>query len=137
MADGKAKSVAGLKVGDRIKTNLQKSPQYRTIHCDGAYGGISPRGYISVTFYNERAVIPRILSREVLNIDEAGSASLGPDQIEESLEGIMRQLEATIVMDINASRDFYTWFGDKVADLEKAVGLPEDERVGKKKDAPA
>lgn len=137
MADDQKGPALNLKVGGRLRTNFQKSPQYRTIHCDGAFGGITPRGYISFTLYNERNVIPRLTSREVLGLPEGGSIELGPDEIEESLEGIMRQLEATVVMDMNTAREFHTWFSDKLANLEQAMGLPEDQRLGQKKDVQA
>lgn len=121
-----------IKAGDYLETNYQKSPQYRTIHCDGAYGGITSRAFISATLFSERNVIPRITQREVRAIKEDGQLSLGPEVFKEGLSGLMRQLEATVVMDINTARDFYVWLGNKVADLEEAAQIPEADRVGRR-----
>lgn len=134
MANDRPKLAYEIEVGDRLNFNYQKSPQYRTIHCDGAHGGITPRGYIAFTLYNERNVIPRTGSREVLSAETSGKFELGEERIDESLGGIMRQLETTIYMDFNTAREFYEWFGNKVHDLEEAYGVPEDQRIGKKRD---
>jgi len=126
--------VADLKKGDRLTINLQKSPQYRSIHCDGAYGGVTGRAYISFTFYNERMTLPRTMTREVLKFDkETGAGELGPEEIGETLGGVMRQLEATIFMDVNAAREFYGWFGEKLLQLEESLGFPKKEWQGRKR----
>ena len=114
---------------DRLQIQYQKSPQYRTIHCDGAYGGLTPRGYLSFTIYNERNTLPRRTSRTIERGPDGTPSSMGPEQVEETLGGIMRQLEATVVMDVNAAREFYTWFTTKLRDLEAGLGIPEAERV--------
>ena len=36
-----------------------KSQTYATYHVDGAYGGLTPRGLVSVALYNERFPIPK------------------------------------------------------------------------------
>ena len=113
---------------DSITFHYQKSPDYRTVHVDGAHGGVTPRGYVVMTLYNERNTIPRQIVREVKQGDN--EKYLGPEEIKESLDGVMRQLEMTVFMDINTAREFYQWFGQKVSDLEEMVGIPSDERVG-------
>ena len=35
------------------------SSDFREIHVDGAYGGLTPRGLINLNFYAERAPIPK------------------------------------------------------------------------------
>lgn len=110
------------KVGSKISFHYQKSPEYRTIHSDGCYGSITPRGYISMTFYNERNVLPRITSRVVLEAKTSGELIAAPEVIEDSLSGVMRQLEATVFMDAVTAREFYDWFGLKLASLEEHIG---------------
>lgn len=120
-----------LETASEIRFHYQKSPSYRTIHADGAHGGVSPRGYVVVTFYNERNTIPRQGVRRVTDTDHG--RDVGPEEITDTLEGVMRQLEATVFLDLNASREFYRWFGQKVSDLEEIVGLPDSERIGPRK----
>ncbi len=124
------KSEAELSVGDSLEFHYQKSPDYRTIHCYGAHGGITPRGYIHFTLYNERGTIPRRSSRVAEKVEGAGSYLLGKEKVEESLSGVMRQLEVTVFMDINASREFYSWLGNKIWRLEETIGISESEREG-------
>lgn len=131
----KPKPAAKPQVGDRLEYHYQKSPEYRTIHVDGAHGGITPRGYITFTLYNERSTIPRRGSREVIEAGEHETFLLGPENIEETLSGVMRQLEVTVFMDMNTSREFLKWLREKVGDLEDHLGILEKDKVVKKHEA--
>lgn len=129
MAEKSKEAKARLKIGESLDFHYQKSPEYRTIHCDGALGGPTPRGYLSVTFFNERGTIPRRSSREVVEVGDAGYR-LGDEKIVDSLDGVMRQLETTVFMDLNATREFFVWLGQRLWALEESLGLPENERMG-------
>jgi hypothetical protein len=100
-----------------IEFHYQKSPQYRSIHCDGFYGGTTPRGYVAVSFFNERAPIPRQVVRKVLSESDSQIIA-GEEQVLESLHGIIRQIESTVFMDLNTARNFYEWFGESLKHLE-------------------
>jgi hypothetical protein len=101
-----------------IEFHYQKSPQYRSIHCDGFYGGTTPRGYVAVSFFNERAPIPRQAVRRVISEND-GKIIAGEEQVLESLHGIVRHVESTVFMDLNTAREFYEWFGDSLSHLEE------------------
>tara|TARA_R110002074_G_scaffold236277_1_gene408155 strand:+ start:1355 stop:1771 length:417 start_codon:yes stop_codon:yes gene_type:complete len=111
-----------LEAGSKVDFHYQKSPQYRSIHCDGMYGGLTTRGYVSVTFYNERTTLPRRSTREVITSDDGDGANLGPEVVEDSLEGVMRQLEATVFFDLTTAREFHAWFTNKLTLLEQHLG---------------
>lgn len=121
---------------DTLEFHYQKSPQYRTIHADGAHGGPTARGYLAVTFYNERSTIPRRGSRTVEMGENGEPIGLGPEAVEEGLEGVMRQLEATVLLDLNAARELASWLVRHVAQLEGLMGVPDDQRfvAGKAQD---
>lgn len=128
----KEKFTAVVKAG-KVEFHYQKSPHYRTIFYEGAYGGVTNRGYLSITIYNERNTVPRRSSREILEADEdTGQLKLGPEHVEEGLEGVLRHMETTVLMDINAAREFHSWFNDKLSNLEEHHNVPNDERLGKK-----
>jgi hypothetical protein len=112
---------------DKIEYHYQKSPGYRTVHADGAHGGGTTRGYLAVTFYNERGTIPRRGSRAV-DVNDQGEPRLGREVVEEGLTGIMRQLEVTVMLDINAARELTTWLVRHVKEIEDAFEVPEDQR---------
>lgn len=104
-----------------INFHYQKSPLYRAIHCDGFIGGRTPRGYMSVSFFNERAAIPRNSLRRVISSDEK-TFTAGPEEVVESLSGLVRHVETTLFMDINAAREFHVWFGENLTKLEEVAG---------------
>lgn len=106
----------------QIDFHYQKAPAYHTIHVDGAYGGNTARGYLALTFYSERATIPRRGVRDVITND-SGETTLGPERIAEGLKGIMRQLEVTVMLDINASRELLTFLQTQILEQEKLLGI--------------
>lgn len=114
---------------DKLDYHYQKSPSYRTIHVDGARGGPTGRRHLSITFYNERAALPRRTSRAISKGDESGG-SLGPEEIEDSLGGVVRQLEITAMLDLNAARELLVWLRGQVGVLESLFEVPESQRVG-------
>lgn len=116
---------------NRIPYHYQKAPDYRTIHCDGAFGGITSRGYLSVTVYNERNTLPQRTSRQIMESLGSGAYRLGDQETEYDLGGIMRQLEGTFVLDLLTAQEVYTWLGGKVAEMEESYGVPEEQRVGR------
>lgn len=116
-----------------LEFNYQKSPHYRAIHVDGFYGGPTPRGLMCVSFFNERQVIPRRVQRRIIS-ESDGLVVAGQEEVVESLDGILRHLETTVFMDVNAARDFFTWFEGHLRTLEENAGVPEDQRVTRRGD---
>lgn len=114
---------------ERLQFHYQKASGYHTIHADGALGGPTGRGYLSLTFYSERSVLPRRTSRPVL-AEVEGQKTLGPEEREESLDGVMRQLEVTALLDVNAARELLIWLRRQVGVIENALEIPEDDRLG-------
>src|SRR5258708_3697353 len=101
---------------DKLRIEYQKSHSFRVIHADGAYGGTSPRLQLFIAFYSERFPIPRVLTYE--------SCSTGAPREEviaerESKEGIIREIEVGVTMDINAAKGFAAWLSQQIAELEK------------------
>lgn len=78
---------------DQIEFHYMKSPQFRTVHMDGAIGGITPAGNVHFAVYNERTPIPRSVVSE-LGSDGAVGKSLSIS----GLGGIHRELEIDLVM---------------------------------------
>jgi hypothetical protein len=101
-----------------IEFHYQKSQLYRAIHCDGFYGGMTPRGYLAVSFFNERAPIPRQVVRKVLS-EDGNQITAGEEETLESLHGIVRHVESTIFMDLNTAREFHEWFGANLQILDE------------------
>ncbi len=114
-------------IPESMQFHYVKSRAHRTIHADGAYGGISPQGrYVNVTFYSERSAIPRVTVHEIASdgklLDELR------DQ-REAREGVVRELETTIMLDFKAAAQLHRWLTEQLV-LAKTTGvLPDDIRA--------
>jgi hypothetical protein len=101
---------------NKLRIEYHKSQSFRVIHADGVYGGTSPRLQLFIAFYSERFPIPKVLTYET-------SASGAPEQEiiaeRESKEGIFREVEIGVVLDINAAKGFAAWLNEQVTALEK------------------
>lgn len=104
-----------------IEFHYQKSPLYRAIHCDGAYGATSPRGFITFSLFNERAPIPRHVMRKVISSDER-TITAGPEEVVDTYQGVMRHIETTVFMDINGARELHEILGNCISNLQKQMG---------------
>lgn len=107
--------------GTAVEFNYQKSPQYRSVHIDGAISSTTPGGLLTVSLYNERPVIPRKTQRPITDTGD-GELTLGDEVVKESLDGILRQLEFTM---------FMTWQGatelrDMLTRILEAAAVPEE-----------
>ncbi len=92
-----------------IKFNYQKTNEYRNHHVDGAYGGLTPKGYISMLFFSERHVLPKIVEKE---IDSAGKTI--NEKIIEAKEGIIREVETGITFDLGTAISLKDWLTKQI-----------------------
>lgn len=99
-----------------IKFHYIKSKDFRVIHGDGAWGGMTPRGYITIGFYSERNPIPQELTHEV-NAD----GQLGPIVQRKTKEGIVREMEVEVIVDLDAAKSLIQWLQNHVNILSEHV----------------
>ena len=117
-----------LAVGESLEFHYQKTAQYRVYHSDGCIGGPTPRGQMALSFFSERPPMPKVGKRAVLSFD-GNQATMGPEEPIDVLSGIVRQVEATVMMDLRSAQDFYQFFREQLAQLETVVGLSAEDRV--------
>lgn len=91
-----------------------KADGFRTIYAEGAYGGLTGRGLIQFSLYNERAAIP---TRSKIELTEHG---LGVEETLECREGFVREVEASVLMTLENAKAFRTWLDEKINALEAA-----------------
>jgi hypothetical protein len=94
-----------------------KSNSFRVVYVEGALGGPTPRGNISVSVFNERAPIPQKNVFEVLPTGELG-AELVEQRI--SRDGVVREVEVELVFTVESAKTFAEWLAEHVRRLEKA-----------------
>lgn len=106
---------------EKLTFHYIKSPQYRVSHADGAHGGITPPGKIQMNFYSERTPIPQTTFHEI-NEDRSLGAELEKERIGKT--GIIREIDTTIIIDINTAKNLVEWLNQKIQTIE-AIYLQE------------
>lgn len=94
-----------------------KSNFFRVVHADGAWGGLSPRGDIHISFYNERAAIPD--SSKVVVSGKTGQA-LKPEEFVASSRYV-REMEIDVIVDLATAIQLRKWLDDKIKVLEALI----------------
>lgn len=117
----KAQPVAEMDGEDKpkkLRYHLIKSNAFRTIHADGVFGGVTPRLSISATVFNERAPLPDQIVHE---IKEDGT--IGSEIVDERIarDGLVRELEANLIMDVEFAKVFVKWLTEKISFIEKTI----------------
>jgi hypothetical protein len=110
-------------IPEKLRVEFVKGNLFRVVHADGAYGGITPRLDLFITFYTERFPIPKVLTFEM---SPEGVPAKEVSSERESKEGVIRECEIGVVVDLPIAKSFLQWLTEKVAELEEAK-----ERVGK------
>lgn len=106
MADG---------VGAQVEFHYIKSNHFRVVHCDGVWGGGTPRGYISMSVFSERRPIPQKLIHEV-----TPQGNLGAQIGEVTKDGIVRDVEVELLLDLPMARNIVDWLQQHISVVEKA-----------------
>ena len=114
----------------KVTIHNQISPNYKQVHVDGAFGGLTTRGLINLSFYAERLPIPKSSDFE---ISEQGTVGTLLTNSEDSKNGIIREYDFGVYMDINAAKSLIEFLSQKVSDLENALKLPNESSSAKKK----
>jgi hypothetical protein len=118
MAKKKPEQPNGQKLPSKIKFDYIKSNFHRVIHADGAWGGITPRGTIILSFWSERPPIPKQIVHQVTP-EGLGEEIKGE---REGRDAMIREVEVSVIMDIGAAKAFLAWLQEKVSAAEKIVG---------------
>jgi|APGre2960657468_1045069.scaffolds.fasta_scaffold17883_4 hypothetical protein len=84
----------------KITFHNKISPQFRSIHVDGAFGGLSPRGLININFFSERFTIPKSTDFEVNGSAIGNKISDSPD----SKDGVIREYDLGVYMDVEVAK---------------------------------
>ena len=103
-----------------IEFHYLKSPSFRMIHVDGAYGGVTPRGLIVAHLFSERPPIPQQLIHSV-----TPDGKLGSETRKVGKEGVIREVEAGIILDVREATSLVKWLQQKI-DLIKQQGKGEE-----------
>ena len=110
-----------------VEYHFIKSNDFRVVHCDGVWGGATPRGLINMNFYSERSTIPQ---KTVCKVLEAGH--IGPEIKREGKEGIIREIDFSVILDVNTAKSLLEWLKahiDRIEAIEATKHLEENTNV--------
>lgn len=100
----------------RVRFNYIKSNFFRSVHVDGAFGGLSPNGNIHCSVFNERMPIPQTTDH---TISEDGTVS-SPTEFE-GKTGIVREIDVDLVLSIPVARELIDWLNLRIKEFEVAA----------------
>jgi hypothetical protein len=95
--------------------HYEKSNMFRVIHADGVHGGISPQLNIHMALFNERQPIPQQITHQVGDKGVIGSEDIGA-RVQK--DGILREVEADVVLSIATAKAMVRWLSDRIAETE-------------------
>ena len=111
--------MAGENPPESMEFHYLKSGGFRVVHADGVWGGPTPRGYITMSFFSERAPIPRRISYKLNPSDGIPQAlTLGKELARDGKEGFVREVEVEVMIDLPMAKSLIRWLADKVRVLE-------------------
>jgi len=100
-----------------VSFDLIKSKYFRTIHVDGAFGGISPTGtYLRMGIFNESQPIPEKITHSLTPDNQ-----LGPENIEKRLvnHSFIREVEADLIMNFETAKLLKNWLEQQLSMFEQ------------------
>ena len=97
-----------------IEFTYQKSPDYKAHLVEGIVGGITPKGKISIDFFNEKSPIPDSVTHELSN-----NGILGKEVNRKGKKGIVREIESGIYLDIPTAMVLVDWLNIRIAEFKK------------------
>ena len=90
---------------------VEKSAFFRVIHADGTLCALSPTGNICLTFYNDRASLPKEMFE---GVNTEGFAIWEIRERRNERKGYDRELETQIVMNKEAATRLWRWLGQEL-----------------------
>lgn len=113
---------------DRVAFHYTKGPDFRAIHADGVYGGITPTGHMHLAFFAERFPIPQRTEHTLSPDGQVGPEIPGTRT---GRDGLVRELQVDVFMSADAARvllDFLTnqvrHLGELETKRQKGQGTP-------------
>ena len=94
-----------------------KSNNFHVVHADGVWGGPTPRGYVSMSFYSERNPIPRRITFELTPEGDLGK--LGKEVGRDTREGIVREVGVEVLLDLDLAINLAKWLAEKIKALQE------------------
>lgn len=104
------------KTKPEIELHYLKTNSYRSFHVDGVFGGITPRGNIYMELFLERSPTPK---KTIHKLNDDGL--LGKEVSREGKTGLIREIEAGLVLDLATAEIVNDWLAKKIKMLKSLI----------------
>lgn len=101
-------------IPDEITFDFVRSRNFRVVHSNGAWGGITPAQELSITFYSERLPLPDSVTHSI------ESDRLGPEIARDSTRNIRRECEVEVMMSMQEAVSLHRWLGSQIEGWRKS-----------------
>ncbi len=108
-----------------IDIHYLKTNSYRSYHVDGIFGGPTAHGKLYIELFLERSATPQIIQHKV-----TPEGKLGDEVNRIGKQGIIREIEAGLIMDIKMAKVFSDWLNEKIKVYEELTKEKKMEKVG-------
>ena len=98
----------------QIEVHYIKNNDFRTVFGSGVFGGITPQGQMNINFFTERASIP---SKVVYAVNQVGDPLQLTEIDREGKDGIIREVQFGILMDMSMAITFREWLDSKIQEF--------------------
>lgn len=99
---------------EKLECHYIKNGGFRTLHVDGALAVSGPNNFLNLLLYVERIPIPKRIS-----ISADGPKGEGVVQEIDSLSGIVREVEASLMLDIATAKEIRDLLSREIEEAEK------------------
>jgi len=100
-----------------IKFKYIFSKDYNPKYANGAYGGITPKGEITVNFYFERQGLPNTQTHKIS--DEGKLSNDIETEPKDLLKSMIRFVDTGVILNLASAKDLIAWLTEKVELFEK------------------
>lgn len=97
-----------------IRYTFIKSPFFRTIFMNGAWGGVTPRGQLQMSIYTEHHPFPEFTINEV-----SPEGILGAETDRSQIEGYTREIEVNVIMNLREAVSLRNWLNTRIEQMEQ------------------
>ena len=96
---------------DKVKFYYIKGNDFRVIHMDGVFGGLSPTGDIFMSIFSQRPPIPTMTVQPVKENGELGDELMSERTVK---DGLVREIEVGVALRPEVAEVLIKWLQEKV-----------------------
>jgi hypothetical protein len=96
---------------DKVKFYYIKANEFRVVHMDGVFGGLSPTGDIFMSIFSQRPPIPTMTVQPVKENGELGDELMSERTVK---DGLVREIEVGIAVRPEVAETLIKWLQDRM-----------------------